>query len=263
MDFFDSISFQTAAYKYNCFGQRIEKTSDSGTVDYYYDGSQLVEERTNGFTAATYVWGRSGELLTMARSGQNYYYHGDDLGSIRAVTDASGARVETYTFSDLGQPGFFNGSFIPLTASAIQNPWLYFTHQFDPESGLYILADRYLDTLPGRYTTRVSPAIWDSDSPLGNPFTFDDDNPVTPFMPPHTQERIPAICMWIPGRCAKGCGIGAIQNATKVGITISPTTTNPDVEATFQKGLGAIPVLAIFVEKLTAKIPGAKITPRF
>src|SRR5262249_44793770 len=150
VSFADNTLFQTGAYRYDCLGRRIERANNTGTVRYYYDGSRVIEEQTNNLTAATYVWGRPGDLLTMARAGTNYFYPCDDLGSVRAVTDNSGNRVETYAYSDFGLPSFFDGSGVPRANSAINNPWLFCSRQFDTESALTFWGDRYLDHASGR-----------------------------------------------------------------------------------------------------------------
>ena len=166
--------------KYDCFGRRIEKSSPGMTTRYYYSGWQVIEEQnaTNG-TAATYVWGNGvDELLTMTRGGQKYFFHADQLGSIRKVTDANQNVVEQYLYDDFGAPTFLSGSGKPLSASQIGNATLFTGRTYDAETGLYDYRTRYLDTAMGRFTTRDAIGIWGDLNNLGNAYAYVGNRPL-------------------------------------------------------------------------------------
>ena len=46
------------------------------------------------------------DLLSFDRSGQRYFCHTDDLGTVKKVTGATGGVVEQYTYGDFGAPSF-------------------------------------------------------------------------------------------------------------------------------------------------------------
>ena len=73
------------------------------------------------------------ELLAMDRGGQRRFYHSDDLGSVRKVTDATGSVIEQYRYRDYGAPSLFNAVGNPITTSAIGNPYLFTGRRYDPD----------------------------------------------------------------------------------------------------------------------------------
>ena len=178
---FDGIATYTNTLlaKYDCLGCRVEKVTPAATARYYYaDWQEIEEQSSTNTTVATYVWGNGiDELLEMSRSGQSYYYHADDLGSIRKVTDNSGGVVEQYDYEDYGQPSFSDGSGAPLAGSVIGNSTLFTGRCYDPETGLYYYRTRYLDPTAGRFTTRDSIGIWEDEAALGNGYVYVGNNP--------------------------------------------------------------------------------------
>ncbi|HKQ50400.1 MAG TPA: DUF6531 domain-containing protein [Phycisphaerae bacterium] len=62
----------------------------------------------------------------------------------------------------------------------IDNPFLFHGHFFDRETGLYWCGGRYLATGSGRYIQRAQAGTWVNGSSLGNPYSFDGNNPSSP-----------------------------------------------------------------------------------
>ena len=103
-------------YSYDPLGRRIGRIVDAdGTpleTNYVYSGSQVIEEQdVANATTATYVYGgRVDEVLNMQRDVdgdgtlEDYYYHGDDLHSVMALSDVGGNVVERYDYGDYGAP---------------------------------------------------------------------------------------------------------------------------------------------------------------
>jgi len=147
----------TAKYFYDALGRRILKVAGSDSTFFYYAQLRAIEERsaTGGPVQAAYVFGTGlDEVLTMQRGGQTYYYHTNALGSVTQVTNAAGAIVEQYEYDAYGKVSFFNGSYSPLTSSAIGNPHLFTGQRYDAESGLYFYKARYYSAVLGRFLQR-------------------------------------------------------------------------------------------------------------
>jgi hypothetical protein len=85
--------------------------------------------------------------------GADYYYHGDDVGNVMAVTDGSGAVVERYDYLDYGGPRIFSPEGAPLNESAIGNVHLLGGQRYDAEIRWYYTPGGYADPLSGRRTS--------------------------------------------------------------------------------------------------------------
>ena len=170
-----------ATYKYDPFGRRVEKAVSGITNRYAYAGWQEIEEQNStNATVATYVYGNGiDELLTMDRGGQRRFFHEDSLGSIRKVTDNTGAIVEQYRYNDYGQPTFLNGAGAVIPSTQITNATLFTGRRYDAETGLYYYRTRYLDSAAGRFTTRDSVGIWQDAVNLGNGYTYIGNRPAS------------------------------------------------------------------------------------
>ena len=182
VQFTDAATSQTYAYIYDALGRRLAKIAPDGSqTQYCYSGNQEIEEKgTNGLTAATYVWGNGiDELLQMERGGQDYYYHSDDLGSVREVTDGSANVVEQYQYGDYGSPQFFNGAGGAVTGSQIGNQTLFTGRRYDAELGWYYFRSRYLDPRAGRFVSADSVGIWQDPAALGNGYAYVGNNPLS------------------------------------------------------------------------------------
>jgi RHS repeat-associated protein len=77
------------------------------------------------------------------------YYHTDAIGSVRMITDASGAEIERYDFLPFGEPWS-----VPATPDVRE----FAGKERDPESGLDYFGARYYRAVSGRFTS-VDPAL--------------------------------------------------------------------------------------------------------
>ncbi len=82
----------------------------------------------------------------MIRGGQTYYYHADGLGSIVAITNATGAVVQRYEYDSFGNITYQQDP-------NFKQPYTYTGREYDEESGLYYYRARYYDAKVGRFIT--------------------------------------------------------------------------------------------------------------
>ena len=178
---------EVAKYSYDALGRRTRSDVGGAVTEYRYDtGWQVIEERDGASaTTATYVLGPFIDRpISMQRGGSEFYYHADDQGSVRALTDASGAVVERYEYADYGRP-LDPVTFAPAAGpvSPAGNPYLFTGRRFDAESGLYHYRTRQLDPVAGRFLTRDTIGVWGDPSAIGNGYAYAASNPATYFDP--------------------------------------------------------------------------------
>ena len=135
----------TVIYKYDPFGRRIYKSSNSGTRIFAYDDDDLIEETdSNGIVVARYSHGPNiDEPLAMLRSSTTSYYQSDGLGSITSLSNSAGSLAQTYSYDSFGKQTNSSGSVI--------NPFQYTARELDSEPGLYYYRARYYDPKNGRF----------------------------------------------------------------------------------------------------------------
>lgn len=112
-----------ARFHWDADGRLIRKIGQLGIRDYAYDGRRLlVEYDENGHQVAKYDWAGD-RVVSVDRSGEGLrYFHYDALGSVVALTDASGNVVARYLWDAWGefapqaptaQPGYSTGELGP------------------------------------------------------------------------------------------------------------------------------------------------------
>ena len=139
---------QVIMYAYDPFGRRIEKNVNGTVTRYLYDREDiLLEYDATGNVTARYLHGPGiDQPLAVEKNGQMYYYHADGLGSIIALTDGTGAVVQTYRYDAFGN--ILSGT--PIVAQ----PYAYTAREHDPETGLYFYRARHYDPVAGRFLQR-------------------------------------------------------------------------------------------------------------
>ncbi|MCK4365664.1 MAG: hypothetical protein KAW45_06410 [Thermoplasmatales archaeon] len=168
-------------YRYDAFGRRIEKEVSGVTTEFVYDGWRVIEERVDKEIESGYFYGGwIDEVLCMQRDGQTYYYHANKLGSIVALTDASGDVVERYAYDVYGAVSIMDEAGTPLSNSAVDNPYMFTGRRLDPETGLYYYRARMYNPETGRFMSK---------DPLGmvdgpNMYSYVSNNPTT-FIDPY------------------------------------------------------------------------------
>ena len=139
---------------YDGDGNRVGKTVGAATTQYLVDDlnptgyAQVVEELTNGAVTRRYTYGlqRISETQFLNSAWVTSFYGHDGFGSVRELTDPTGAVTDTYDFEAWGNTVNQTGS--------TPNVYHYRGEQFDPDLNLYYLRARYLNPVTGRFLTR-------------------------------------------------------------------------------------------------------------
>jgi RHS repeat-associated protein len=134
--FTNDCSLFTANFKYDALGRRIEKTINGRTIQYLYEGLDIVQEIENSVVSANYVRTLNIDepLARIKADGTVRYYQRDGLWSIIALTDEGGVVRTQYSYDPFGA--------VSITGEASDNPFQY-TGRENDGTGLYYYHFRY------------------------------------------------------------------------------------------------------------------------
>ena len=202
---FPNLTF--VAYRYDGLGRRIEKDVNGTITRYVYDSDDILFEFDGANTlVARYSHGQGiDQPLAQERGGQSFFYHADDLGSIRLVTDAGGVVVNEYDYDSYGN--------FETIIEGVTNPFTYTGREFDAESGLYYYRARYYDPQTGRFV---------SQDPIGFPagdanlYRYVFNNPVN-FTDPEGESALTITAPFAAGAAAAD---GPLPIGDAVALTI-------------------------------------------
>jgi len=160
-------------YRYNGDGMMVERTHDGVKSRYYYDGANIIAEGTvTGSTVAhkaSYIRGK--ELVSRVdASGRKAYYLHNGHGDVVGITDASGNKLNSYTYDIWGTP--------LSREETMDNPFLYSGEYWDDATGLQYLRARWYDPSQGRF---INEDTYEGqiDNPLTlNLYTYVHNNPL-------------------------------------------------------------------------------------
>jgi RHS repeat-associated protein len=189
-----TIGATASTYVYDGDGKRFSSTTGGTTTRYVYDVSDGLPTVLDVGTRK-YVWGPGGLAYTTDTTTGNVVaiYQSDGLGSVRALTDATGAVVQTYRTDAFGIP--------TATQGTNPQPFGYTGEQVDPTSLVY-LRSRMYDPGSGRMWQR-DPVPGVTRGPMSlNRYAYTSNNPVTMTDP---SGRI----VWIPALIAIGQWLAA------------------------------------------------------
>jgi RHS repeat-associated protein len=204
-------------YSYN---QALELTGIGSEVSYAYNGDGLRMSKTVGGTATPFTWDVAGGLPSVLEDGTNVYvygpgelpleqitsstplwFHHDQLGSTRLLTDSTGNTVATYTYTAYGSLS---------RSSGVPTPLLFSGQYRDAGSGLYYLRTRYYDVATGQFVTR-DPRVATTLTPYG----YASADPLNRVDPGGTQDQTVDCYTVSPGgQAAAGYGYDTVETVT-------------------------------------------------
>lgn len=185
----------STTYAYNGDGLRLSKTLSGSAEAFVYDLAEgLALMMQDGSTS--YVAGAGGLPLEQISGATVYYFHQDQLGSTRALTDNGGNTVATYTYDAYGNRLAATGS--------VANPIQFAGQYVDSESGFAYLRARYYEPASGQFLSR---------DPLSTstrePYAYTVDNPLNSSDPTGLYD-----CGWHPWNCIRLDTVGWSQFAS-------------------------------------------------
>ena len=142
----------STSYSYSPRGLRVTKTGTDGSTVFIYDqwGNVLYERTGSEYRDYIRAFGSSlvridgtidgGDVHTET---SQYYYHTDHLGTVEAVTDASGTKVWSANYSAFGE--------LLGTTGSLDQEAVYTGKGYDDEVGLYYFNARWYDPELGRF----------------------------------------------------------------------------------------------------------------
>ena len=172
-----------SSFAYDGDGNRITQSVGPGTYSYLTDVATplpVVLQESGPDGNISYAYGL--DLISESSPTFNYFYHYDGLGSVIALTDASGRPSAAYVYDPWGNPLLA----IPDIVGT-RNKFRFTGEAFDPGTGLYYLRARYYDSSIGRMMTQ-DPHLGFIFSPfsenrygyaLGNPIRYADHSGFT------------------------------------------------------------------------------------
>ena len=138
------------AFAYDGDGNRISQIAPAGTYSYVNDvGTALpvVLQESGPDGALSYAYGLG--LISESSTSVNNFYHYDGLGSVIALSNASGIPSAAYIYDAWG-----NSLQIAPPTIGTKNKFLFTGEALDSGTQLYYLRARYYDTIAGRFTSK-------------------------------------------------------------------------------------------------------------
>ena len=175
--------------KYDSNGMRIQKDDNNRTVNYHYDGKGNLTGLTYGENSIYFYYNSDGEVTSMSFDNSMYYYIKNLQGDVVKIVSQSGTTVVTYTYDSLGK--IINMTDTTTYNIGSINPFRYRGYVYDSETGLYYLKSRYYDPETGRFIN--ADVYCDTMSSIfgTNMFTYCNNNPVNQVDPEGTD------AMWV------------------------------------------------------------------
>lgn len=178
----------TTTYSYDGAGLRLSKTVAGTTTSFTWSGDGGIPLLLSD-GSRSYIYGPDGLPVEHIANGVPTWYHHDQLGSTRTLTNAGGAVVATATYDPYGNLTTSSGTLSPLGFAG---------EYTDAETGFVYLRARYYDPATGQFLSR---------DPLtaitGAPYSYVYGNPLNGTDPL-------GLCTWCLDFLAGGLKVAAI-----------------------------------------------------
>jgi RHS repeat-associated protein len=140
---------------YDGFGNRVAKTVNGVTTKYLIEDDvnptgypQVFDELANGVVTRTYTYGlqRISQEQVVNNTWTTSFYGYDGGGSVRQLTNSTGAITDTYEYDAYGN--------LLNSTGTTPNVYKYRGEAYDSDLGLYYLRARWMNPITGRFMSR-------------------------------------------------------------------------------------------------------------
>ncbi len=155
----------SASYTYDGDGLRMTKTVNGTKATFTWDETTAIESLLYDGTE-NYVYGPDGSLVEQVdNSGNQDWYHHDQIGSTRVMSDNTGTVLSTFTYDAYGNQTAHTGT--------TSSPFGFNGEYTDSETAFVYLRGRYYDSGTGQFITR-DPLL----AVTAAPYKYVQDNPL-------------------------------------------------------------------------------------
>ena len=177
----------TYSYAYNVDGQRVSKTVNGITTEYFYNGSILAGQKT-GENTLVLMYDNDGTAFGFTYNGTEYYYLKNAQNDVVALVDSNRQIVAKYAYDAWGHIVSVTdaeGNDISAQKDHIGNvnPIRYRSYYYDNETGLYYLKTRYYSPDMCRFLNADGSIGANQDIHAYNLFAYCSNNPVNFYDP--------------------------------------------------------------------------------
>jgi RHS repeat-associated protein len=178
---------------YDGDGNRVSETVAGVTTNYLVDAlnptgyAQVVDELQSNAVTRTYSYGleRIDENQMLSNTWSASFYGYDGHGSVRQLTNSTGAITDSYDYDAFGN--------LIDSAGSTPNNYLFAGEQYDPALGLYYNRARYLNTTTGRFWTMDSYEPFGGDPRALHKYLYASSDPMNRVDPSGNQDTIEEV----------------------------------------------------------------------
>jgi RHS repeat-associated protein len=169
-----SVDGTGATYTYNAAGHRVRKDASTSSAEYFFLGDNVIAELSiTSNTWTDYIFGYEDRIAsdTSANGTGARYFHNDQIGSTRLVTDNTGAAIWSATYSPFGQELSAQSSGIEFQYAGMQyDNETSLSHsafrQYSSSEGRWLAPDPYLESLDPANPQSLNRYVYVLDNPL-------------------------------------------------------------------------------------------------
>ena len=180
----------TYNYAYNTDDQRVSKTVNGVTTEYFYNGEILAGQKT-GDDTLVFMYDNDGDPFGFIYNGTPYYYVKNAQNDVVAILDSNKAVIAKYQYDAWGKVTSVtdaDGNEITNASNiGLINPIRYRSYYYDSETNLYYLNSRYYSPEMCRFLNADDSDIIDGGNDhalennlfaycLNNPIIFKDED---------------------------------------------------------------------------------------
>ncbi len=172
----DGTDLTVIEYRYNSENYRVAEIINRVETRFLVDtngrlGQVREAYHSDGTLISAYNYDFRQMPSSQLNNGEVNYYHGDNLGNTKTLTNSTGAITGTYAYDAFGR--------ILKDSNTNVNDFLYGGEQFNRKTGLTYLRARYLDVDTGRFIS-ADPYLGELQDPVSrHDYLYARSNPVS------------------------------------------------------------------------------------